>query len=375
MFFGARNLGRNIRRPSLVRLALRVEVAISNMLRWTENGRELLDVLDDLPELLATFDRDGRLLFLNEAGRRLLDWEEPALEDALLSDLFSERDSERLLQEALSQAARRRRWSGWGALVRRRGRPVPVHVELVSHSPAEKMRRAFTVLARPAGAALESPDPHTASPRFLHDLNNLMGPILAYASLAESQVEETSVVKRYLGHILGAAKRARELVGRAQRPTRARQSAEQSRIVLSELVREIADWLRVEHPRHRIDVDALSAASLLGDRAALEQTILNLCYNAVESLSEEGGRVTLTVRELEDGKFLRMTVRDNGCGMDEDLLGRVFEPFFSTKPGGTGVGLAAAREIVRRHGGAIHVESAPGAGTSVHVDLPLGDGP
>ncbi len=70
-----------------------------------------------------------------------------------------------------------------------------------------------------------------------------------------------------------------------------------------------------------------------------------------------------------------MTVRDNGHGMDEAVLGRIFEPFFSTKPAGTGVGLSITREVVRRHRGTMTIESARGAGTSFHVQLPLEEAP
>jgi signal transduction histidine kinase len=79
------------------------------------------------------------------------------------------------------------------------------------------------------------------------------------------------------------------------------------------------------------------------------------------------------VRDVEGRPELRLTVRDNGHGMDEDVLARIFEPFFSTKPGGTGVGLSIAREVVRRHRGTMTIESARGAGTSFHVQLPIDD--
>jgi signal transduction histidine kinase len=338
------------------------------MLDSHEDCRELVDVFDDLPELVATFDRDGRLLFLNEFGRRLLGWEGAVPEATLLSDLLSERGSEHLVQEALAQAARSHGWSGTGELLRRGGGLVPVRARLVTHAPDEKKDRAFTVLARPI-----EPEGFEArtSPRFLHDLNNLLGPIIAYASLADSVVEEASPLKRYLGHIMTAGEGARELVGKMQESTRARGSEGPSRIDLAELVRGAVGWLRVEHPGQRFEMEAASHAIVLGERWALEQVILNLCYNAIESLPGEGGQITLTIREAADGDTVRLTVRDNGFGMDRDVLSRAFEPFFSTKSGGTGVGLAAAREVVRQHGGSIQIESAPGAGTSVHVELPV----
>jgi signal transduction histidine kinase len=246
-----------------------------------------------------------------------------------------------------------------------------VRARLITHEPDESRNRAFTVLVR---LSLEEVDSHAVSSRFLHDLNNLLGPILAYASLADAQVEETSPLKRYLDQILTAANGARELVASVQKPKGAA-IVEHSRIVLADLVRGAVDWLRVEHPRHRFEIEADSNAIVVGDRGALEQAISNLTYNAVESLSGEGGQIAVTVREIEGGKRLRLTVRDNGAGMERDVLSRIFEPFFSTKQGATGVGLAATREVIRRHGGTIEVESSPGAGTSVHVELPVAEDP
>jgi signal transduction histidine kinase len=109
----------------------------------------------------------------------------------------------------------------------------------------------------------------------------------------------------------------------------------------------------------------------MGDPVGLQQMVLNLCKNAVEALPPSGGKVWISVREVEGRRELRLTVRDNGHGMDESVLSRIFEPFFSTKPAGTGVGLSIAREVVRRHRGTMTIESARGSGTSFHVQLPL----
>jgi signal transduction histidine kinase len=146
-------------------------------------------------------------------------------------------------------------------------------------------------------------------------------------------------------------------------------------VTLADLVREVADWLRAEHPRVEVAIEhPLSSQTIEGDALELERVLLNLCRNAAESLPPEGGRVSLALREIGPPRELRLTVRDNGRGMDEAALGRIFEPFYSTKPGGTGIGLSAAREVVRRHRGTIMVESSPGEGTSFHVRLPLEDG-
>ena len=107
-----------------------------------------------------------------------------------------------------------------------------------------------------------------------------------------------------------------------------------------------------------------------GDAAALEQLFLNLLLNAAQSL-DDGGVVRVGA-EAHDG-VVRVTIRDAGRGMTPEVRARLFEPFYTTRADGTGLGLPLARRIARAHGGEIEVESAPGTGTTVVVRLPRGD--
>ena len=106
-----------------------------------------------------------------------------------------------------------------------------------------------------------------------------------------------------------------------------------------------------------------------GDASALERLFLNLLLNAAQAL-EEGGRATLTVRHLEDE--VQILVRDTGRGIEPEELDRIFEPFYSSRPDGTGLGLPIARRIAQAHGGDLSVESEAGVGTEVIARLPRG---
>lgn len=131
------------------------------------------------------------------------------------------------------------------------------------------------------------------------------------------------------------------------------------------------------------------------DRAKLERVLLNLASNARAALDggpaparfqistrrvfidrngrEAGEPACDSIPGLREGEHLRLTARDNGCGMQPALTGRIFEPFFTTreKVGGTGLGLATIAEVVRKSQGGIRVESAPGEGTAFHLYFPL----
>jgi CheY-like chemotaxis protein/two-component sensor histidine kinase len=123
-----------------------------------------------------------------------------------------------------------------------------------------------------------------------------------------------------------------------------------------------------------------------GDRTQLRQVVVNLIVNAVESLGERRGtiRLTIAVQQIDPnqlagiwrpnrpraGKHVVLTVSDNGKGMSEETLSHIFEPFFSTKVAGRGMGLAATQGIVQAHGGSIGVESTQGVGSTFRVLLP-----
>jgi CheY-like chemotaxis protein len=174
--------------------------------------------------------------------------------------------------------------------------------------------------------------------------------------------------------------RAAGLTGQLLAFTR-RQPTHATVIVLDDEVRQLASLLR------RIiggDVAlelALRAegARVRADAGQLEQVILNLAVNARDAMPE-GGQLTLATEALtgDDGRdAVRLTIRDTGAGMSEEVRTRMFEPFYTTKDvgRGTGLGLSIVYGIIEQSGGTIRVESAPGHGSSFHITLPRVDAP
>ena len=114
-----------------------------------------------------------------------------------------------------------------------------------------------------------------------------------------------------------------------------------------------------------------ASVPVLGDEAALEQVFLNLLLNAAQALAAGGeARVAVALR----GRLARVEIRDGGTGIPADRLARVFDPFYSTRRDGTGLGLSVARQIVHAHGGTIAITSEDGTGTTVVVELPAREG-
>jgi two-component system sensor histidine kinase HydH len=145
------------------------------------------------------------------------------------------------------------------------------------------------------------------------------------------------------------------------------------RVDLGALVRDVGERARSLAGARGIavEVEATEAGTALVDPAQLRQALDNLVRNAVEA-TPEGGRVSLAARRESGGHAIE--VRDTGRGIEPDHVPRIFDLYFTTKAEGTGVGLAVTQQIVAAHGGTIEVDSRPGAGTTMTVRVPAGEG-
>ena len=103
------------------------------------------------------------------------------------------------------------------------------------------------------------------------------------------------------------------------------------------------------------------------DPALLKQALLNILLNAQQAMDDNGGQIM--IRTSRDGEYVRIEITDTGCGMAPDVLKKIFVPWFSTKPNGTGLGLPTTRRIIEAHGGTIAIQSEQGRGTSVVTRL------
>ncbi len=217
-----------------------------------------------------------------------------------------------------------------------------------------------------------------------HNFNNIVSAIVGYSEMASSEVEPGGRAARRIAEIEKAAERGRDLVDSILTFGR-RSDARSSLLSVTELLSETASLLRASLPSsvELVVTDAPEGLTISGELAQLQQVIINLCRNAAQAMGESGRidvsadmqRLT-TARvfssgELESGSYVRITVSDVGPGFGEDVAKRLFEPFFTTRPAGTGLGLATVRKIVRDHDGAINVASTPGKGSRFEVWLPV----
>ena len=220
-----------------------------------------------------------------------------------------------------------------------------------------------------------------------HDFNNLLTSVMGNAELALIEMPPESPGRPYVQDVVTAAERAAQLTRQMLAYSGKGRFAVES-LDLSRLVEEMAHLLEVSISKKvalKYDI-AADRLPIEADPTQLRQVVMNLVTNAAEALGDRGGSVAIRTgvmtadrnylsgtywdEELSEGDYAYLEVADTGCGMDRSTLERIFDPFFSTKFTGRGLGLAAVLGIVRGHRGAVKIDSQPGRGTTFRVLLP-----
>ncbi len=217
-----------------------------------------------------------------------------------------------------------------------------------------------------------------------HDFNNILVGVLGTASLLETEVPPNAVdgIRSIMESAQRAANLTRQLLAYAGKGQFIIRDLD-----LSAAVKDMTGLIRVSVPKSiEVRFDLARGLPLVpSDPAQLQQIVMNLVINAGEAIGDEkSGTVSIRTRALEiaepfvdatgaeiaAGNYVSLEVQDTGCGMDNETRGRIFEPFYTTKFIGRGLGLAAVSGIVRSQKGAITAESAPGEGSTFRVLFP-----
>jgi signal transduction histidine kinase len=138
------------------------------------------------------------------------------------------------------------------------------------------------------------------------------------------------------------------------------------------IILEMAALLKTEAIRHSVTIHSeldREAPNILADRVQLQQVFMNLMLNAIEAMRETGGKLTISSRLNSDGQLI-VSISDTGVGLPGQEVEQIFEAFYTTKPQGTGMGLAITRSIVEAHGGRVWATPNPEVGATFHFSLP-----
>jgi PAS domain S-box-containing protein len=358
--------------------------------RAEDEAARLVALVQASGEFIAMAGLDGHITFINEFGRRLLGLDpDQDLAALSLADFHTDDGMKRapIIRE-------KGRWQGPGQLRHSKtGELIDTQVSSFLVKDAD---------GRPSGYATVQHDMRetkqleaqlrqaqkmeaigTLAGGIAHDFNNILGAILGNVELARFELPPGSAAAESLDEIAAAGRRAMALVRQILAFGR-RQEAEKRVIRLGDVVGEAMGLLRSTIPSS-VDLRtsiAAHAPNVLADPTQMHQILVNLCTNAWHALEGRPGFIEIGLGgvavEAGDpsgappGLYARLSVADNGQGMDQSLLERIFDPFFTTKaPGeGTGLGLSVVHGIVKDHGGAIRVDSALGRGARFDVLLP-----
>ena len=204
-----------------------------------------------------------------------------------------------------------------------------------------------------------------------HDLNNALVPVLAMTKTVISRLPKDSRDRAKLDLVLAGALRSKDLVQQILAFCR-KEAIEKREFDLPKVIDDGVKMLRASLPSTIKIVGLVDPVpTIYGDPGQLHQVLINLATNAAHAIGERPGTITIRL-EPEGAAQLRLTVADDGCGMDEKTKARIFEAFFTTKEmgKGTGLGLSLVHGIVTSHEGTISVHSAPGEGTRFDIFLP-----
>lgn len=219
-----------------------------------------------------------------------------------------------------------------------------------------------------------------------HDFNNILSAIMGYTEIAMLRAAEDTKLREYLDKVIVACERAREMVRQILAFSR-QSDFKRKPVRVSQIVKEAGKLLKASLPSTiEIHMDIDPASGIIdADAIQIHQIIMNLCTNAAHAMKEKGGRLDISLENIEltakdlsahegvkPGSFLKLSISDTGTGIPPETMARMYDPYFSTKPKGqgTGLGLSIVHGLVKTHSGFITVESDCGHGTTFSVFLP-----
>jgi PAS domain S-box-containing protein len=219
-----------------------------------------------------------------------------------------------------------------------------------------------------------------------HDFNNLLGAVQAQAEMAQAGLAEGSSPEEELKAIRDVAARGSEIV-RELLIYAGKEGKDAELLDVSQVIAEMLELMKISVSKHATFKTDLSQnlPSIRASTAQISQLVMNLVSNASEAIGDRDGTVQVSTRRitlgpdspeidrLAEGEYVQLEVSDTGHGMSPETSARVFDPFFSTKSAGRGLGLSVVRGIVSKLGGTIHLSSELGHGTSFLILLPCAD--
>ncbi len=222
---------------------------------------------------------------------------------------------------------------------------------------------------------------------FAHDFNNILATIQGHTDMAIEDTPEETKVHYYLSSAKKSINKAKEIIKNIL--TFSRDEKPELKIVsINNIIEDVFEYIKTNCPSNVIIRKEIKddCGNIFADRIQIFQVLMNLCKNAFQSMSKDGGEIEITIDKViidpelarihpnlkKEEPYIKLSVKDNGHGMDNETIERIYEPFFTTKKvgEGTGLGLSVVHGIVKAHNGEITIESQLGVGSIFNVYLP-----
>ncbi len=273
-----------------------------------------------------------------------------------------------------------------GTLIRdAAGRPIRTVATIEDITERKRMEREQALVMAQLQQAQKLEALGTLAGGVAHDFNNILSIIIGYAELATMDTEAGSRIAKKLQQILNAGSRAKELVTQILAFSR-RSEHQKISLQLHLIIKEAMKMLRPSLPSTiEIKTEVSSTSAVLADPTQMHQVLMNLCTNAAHAMRDKGGVLEVGLHDivvatgdiptsngLQPGRYVELSVKDSGHGIDQGIIDFIFDPFFTTKKmgEGTGLGLSVVHGILKSHGGTIAVRSVPGKETVFSVLIP-----
>lgn len=355
---------------------------LSGILTTLARERDLLGkVFNLIGEGIVVVDREGRVAFANRSAESMLATGTGVLAGAPLVDSLSDERLRALVAEAL----RSRR----GILAREMTveHPAPEHLA-VTVVPIEDDAGAFdgaVFIVRITTADILKKERHAQLKRMqafgmmaagiAHEVGNPLNSLDIHLQLIERRMRQLKGIgKTELTELLEVAKEeVKRLEGIVDRFLKAARPEPPSFAEgdLPALLDRTLDFMEPEMHRAGIALERRHAPfvpPVMCNPDRLRQVFINLLRNAIQAMPRGG---TIRVETGVEHGQVAVSIADSGCGISEDHLGRIFEPYFTTKDGGSGLGLVIVERLVSEHGGDLRVSSTPGKGTTITITIPV----
>ncbi len=365
-----------------------------------ERIRKQAALLDKARDAIIAYDMDGRVVYWNKSAERITGWSAKEMRGQHARERLYTDEQRAKLDDCWERLQSEGEWKGelhqqtkdgdeiiiesrWTLVREADGTPESVLVINTDITERKQLEQQFLRSQR-----MESIGRLVSG--IAHDLGNLLVPISLGVKVLQRRFGDDDKVSRTLSMIQNSAERGSDMVDQVLAFARGVEG-ERAALEPGGIVEEVQKITDETFP-DEITIDPYIAEDLhtiMGDATQIQQVLVNLCVNARDAMPD-GGTLTLRAENVtlderdarknidaDPGEYVAIIVADTGVGMPDDVLDKIFEPFFSTKPEGegTGLGLSTAYSIIKGHDGFIDVSSEEGTGTRFRIFLPVAEEP